>query len=627
MKQKKQGQKQFLSIKTDRIQKDNNNSRQYYKYTVTPGGLQKIFDIITSSSYIPHQKIKAAISLQVSQINYESTLNLNLYTLSDSKYHYSYFLLEKDEPLNSIILIQSFSGYYDENNYLFFIDIDEHSFLSKHLYQIFIHTSKFFHPKMNFIYISNQPIELSKYNTISDLIDLSTYVSLYVRVITKTTLTSFTKNESKTHTGNLFFFDIIDIKNSTIRVVAKNNNASFYYTKIHLGKIYEIKGKFNIQKISYYPNVNNDNPIYSLTKEITKPKYEIFLGNDSEVNELHDEGYIASLEKLNYKITYHTISEILSKNRITKVELMSTKGYVKKAGSCTLKTYALRKIVLVDNTKKEININLWNQFTLLPIYKGDFICIKNIQVKHKEGINFLTTVDETEIEINPSNDIPKYQMDSLIITPIQTFIAPIPKKPILKKQEPSTKYVINDVLNCNSSKTFKIIAYILKIEFYSEVYYEVCCNEGCNQRLKNKGCWMCKKCKQNFFKPHYSLSDAKVEIIDSSGKLSTRLAGDQIETLLKLEDEQGFFTLCMEKHETPKLDVIQKIINKLCLSKHYCFSLLSNQGNIYLKNIEKIQNKIYHQELLSIIKEKLPSLDDDAPFDLDNIDINFFDEF
>ena len=171
--------------------------------------MQKIFDIITSPSYIPHQKIKTSISLQVSEITYESTLNLNLYTLSDSKYHYSYFLLEKDEPLNSIILINSFSGYYDDNNYLFFIDIDDHSFLSKHLYQIFIHTSKFFHPKMNFIYVSNEPIELSKYNTINDLTDLSTYVSLYVRVITKTTLTAFTKNESKTHTGNLFFFDII----------------------------------------------------------------------------------------------------------------------------------------------------------------------------------------------------------------------------------------------------------------------------------------------------------------------------------------------------------------------------------------------------------------------------------
>lgn len=625
MKPKKEEHTLFLAIKNARIQKDNNNSKQYYKYTVTPGGLQKIFDIITSPSYIPHQKIKTSISLQVSEITYESTLNLNLYTLSDSKYHYSYFLLEKDEPLNSIILINSFSGYYDDNNYLFFIDIDEHSFLSKHLYQIFIHTVKFFHPKMNFIYISNEPIELSKYNTINDLTDLSTYVSLYVRVITKTTLTAFTKNESKTHTGNLFFFDIIDIQNSTLRVVAKNNNASFYYTKINLGKIYEIKGKFNLQKISFYPNVNNDNPIYSLTKEISKPEYEIFLGNDSEVTELHDEGYIASLEKLNFKITYYTISEILAKNRITKIELMSTKGYVKKAGGCTLKTYALRKIVLVDNTKKEINVNLWNQFTLLPIYKGDFICIKNIQVKHKEGINFLTTVDETEIEINPLDDIPKYQMESLIIKPMQNFFTPNPPKPILKKQEPVAKYVINDILNDKFLKTFKIVAYILKIEFYEEVYYEVCCNEGCNQRLKNKGCWLCKKCKQNFFKPHYSFSDAKVDIIDSSGKISTRLAGNQIETLLKLEDEQGIFTLCMEKHEPPKLDIIQKIMNKLCLSKYYYFSLQTDQGNIFIKNIEKIKNKIYHKELLSEIQEKL-SLLDDAPLDLNNIDPHILEE-
>ena len=625
MKPKKEEHPQFLAIKKARIQKDNNNSKQYYKYTVTPGGLQIIFDIITSPSYIPHQKIKTSISLQVSEITYESTLNLNLYTLSDSKYHYSYFLLEKDEPLNSIILINSFSGYYDDNNYLFFIDIDDHSFLSKHLYQIFIHTSKFFHPKMNFIYVSNEPIELSKYNTINELTDLPTYVSLYVRVITKTTLTAFTKNESKTHTGNLFFFDIIDIKNSTLRVVAKNNNASFYYTKINLGKIYEIKGKFNLQKISFYPNVNNDNPIYSLTKEISKPEYEIFLGNDSEVTELHDEGYIASLEKLNYKITYYTISEILAKNRITKIELMSTKGYVKKAGGCTLKTYALRKIVLVDNTKKEINVNLWNQFTFLPIYKGDFICIKNIQVKHKEGNNFLTTVDETEIEINPSDDIPKYQMESLNIKPMQNFFTPIQPKPILKKQEPVAKYVINDILNDNCLKTFKILAYILKIEFYEEVYYEVCCNEGCNQRLKNKGCWLCKKCKQNFFKPHYSLSDAKVDIIDSSGKISTRLTGNQIETLLKLEDEQGIFTLCMEKHEPPKLDIIQKIINKLCLSKYYDFSLQIEQGNIFIKNIEKIKNKIYHKELLSEIQEKL-SLLDDAPLDLNNIDPHILEE-
>ena len=64
MKPKKEEHPQFLAIKNARIQKDNNNSKQYYKYTVTPGGLQIIFDIITSPSYIPHQKIKTSIFLK-----------------------------------------------------------------------------------------------------------------------------------------------------------------------------------------------------------------------------------------------------------------------------------------------------------------------------------------------------------------------------------------------------------------------------------------------------------------------------------------------------------------------------------------------------------------------------------
>ena len=70
---------------------------------------------------------------------------------------------------------------------------------------------------------------------------------------------------------------------------------------------------------------------------------------------------------------------------------------------------------------------------------------------------------------------------------------------------------------------------------------------------------------------------------------------------------------------------IQKIINKLCLSKYYDFSLQIEQGSIFIKNIEKIKNKIYHKELLNEIQEKL-SLLDDAPLDLNNIDPHILEE-
>ena len=98
---------QFLSVKTNRkkantisniINNDNfdRNSNSYFKYTVTPNGLNKIFDIITDDSYKANEKIQMDLNLQIAKREYQSALGSYFYTLCDDKYNYSWFMFEID---------------------------------------------------------------------------------------------------------------------------------------------------------------------------------------------------------------------------------------------------------------------------------------------------------------------------------------------------------------------------------------------------------------------------------------------------------------------------------------------------------------------------------------------------
>jgi len=141
--------------------------------------------------------------------------------------------------------------------------------------------------------------------------------------------------------------------------------------------------------------------LYKFYKEIKKPNKEIILGNDSKVVDVDDED--SNLIKIdeNKFLEFNNIASMLKLNN-SFVDLVNTIGIVIKAAKCYKVTYAIRKIKLLDDSGFIIDANIWNQYTLFPIKLGDILMIKNIQMKKdNEGVNYLTTVDETDIIINP----------------------------------------------------------------------------------------------------------------------------------------------------------------------------------------------------------------------------------
>lgn len=610
---------QFLSVKTNRkkantisniINNDNfdRNSNSYFKYTVTPNGLNKIFDIITDDSYKANEKIQMDLNLQIAKREYQSALGSYFYTLCDDKYNYPWFMFEIDSKMNAIfkseednykrirekddnykekkatskikeeynfiITIHSFSGYYDEYNHTYYVEIHDFTCLENHKYQIYQHTSQFFHPKMNFIYQTYEPIDLSQFNSISHITKLSNYIRLYVRVILKTTITSFIPNANNTHTGNLFFFNVIDKDNSTLRIVARSNNAEYYYQKIKVNKTYEIKGYFNIQKIDIYEDIEDNNPIYQYTKKISKPINEIMIGNDSVINELYDNGSIISLEQLNVKQVYFPLNEILKRN-ISKIELVSTVGFVRTAGIVTRNTYALRKMKLMDKTG-DIDVNLWNQFTLLPIYKGDYIVIRNIQVKKYTGPNLLTTVDETEIDINPTDNEKVNELKEWMNS---TF------KENSNEYTPFKMNKISPIIN----KNHKVIeGYITNVIFHEKVFYEGCYVKNCKEKLRRKdSCWFCDKCRKSYLIPNYYLNDIEIEISNNTESINAFITDAQFKEIIQLDNAEKNLMLFNQSNISNKIKNVKEIAKGLYIYK-YKFTLSMKDNLFILNTINKI---------------------------------------
>ena len=374
------------------------------KYTLTPNGITILFQKLSSEKISPNEILKININLQYSGIKSD-----NFYTLSDCYHNYSNFkfkkvpyCFQKDEIIN----IKEISYIYDSNNQLLYFIINLYEITSKALYQIYPYTTVFnVNNYLNiFTYVKQKKIDYLKFNVFKNLTTLPKNLIFYVRVISKVTLTSFTKNKDNTHDGNFFYFDAIDINNDTVRIIATYSNANYYYNKIKINSIYTISGNFYLNELTRYQEHNQENPLYKYYKEIKKPSKEISLGNDSKVIEMDNEDDNLIKIDENKFLEFNCIADILKLNN-SFVDLVNTIGIVIKTAKCYKITYAIKKIKILDDSGFIIDVNLWNQYTLFPVKLGDIIIIKNIQIKRdNEGINYMTTVDETDIIINPNID-------------------------------------------------------------------------------------------------------------------------------------------------------------------------------------------------------------------------------
>lgn len=588
------------------------------KYTLTPNGITILFQKLSSEKISPNVTIKIDINLQYSGIKTDD----NYYTLSDCYTNFSNFAfknppycLQKDEIIN----IKEISYIYDSSKQFFYFIINLYEITSKALYQIYPYTSGFNTNKfLNiFIYVKKKQIDYLKFNVFSNLTSLPKYLSFYIRVISKVTLTSFTKNKDNTHDGNFFYFDAIDINNDTMRITATYSNAKFYYGKIKVNSIYTISGNFFLNELTRYQEHNMENPLYKYYKEIKKPDKEIILGNDSKVVEIDDED--SNLIKIdeNKFLEFNSIAGVLKLNN-SFVDLVNTIGIVIKAAKCYKVTYAIRKIKLLDDSGFIIDANIWNQYTLFPIKLGDILMIKNIQVKKdNEGVNYLTTVDETDIIINPDIEqkeklkeiYKKYIEESESNKKVNNGKKLNPKNKLENKNGNFIlKYInlnnknfifIKDLINNNNedkiSSIKMIYGYIIKLVYtkLEDIIIYTCLN--CSKILKQKGAfWFCSDCKKNYICPNYSFNDLIINIMDSSDNINICLPGKKIKGIFGISADK------IKKAEDVKL-FENKIKFKLCCV--YILNKFDKNGNVLAEDFNFItQNKLKEINLTEIKK-------------------------
>ena len=597
------------------MDKTSNLKEGIEKYTLTPFGITNIFKKLSEEKASPNDKILLDINLQFSGEKKDAIEHV-YYTLSDCHNHFKYFIF-KNPPFSlqaeEIINIKEISYNYESNKQFFSLNINEYEIKSKALYQIYPYTTLFNANKfLNiFTYFKKKPIDYLQYNVLSNLSTLPKKLTFYVRVISKVTLTSFTKNKEKKHDGNYFYFDVVDLNNDTVRITATYSNANYYYYRIKINSIYVISGNFYLNELTRYQEHNKANPLYKYYKDLKAPKKEIYLGNDSKVTEMDDneDSNLISVDENKY-IIFSDIYTILNQSS-TFVDLVNTIGVVIKVGSCFKVTYARRKIQLLDDSNYIIDVYIWNQYTLYPIKLGDILLIKNIQVKKnedkkEENINKMTTVDETEIYINP--DTEKTKTLKLIY---EQYIKNKPKK-VEKNSEKNNnncsimKYFnnfnlekenikgktifvkdINNLKNNINNNVKGIFGYINKIVYDKIEDIVNCVCISCLSELIKKGIfWYCLKCKKTLMFPSYLYKDIILNIVDSTWNINI---------IVKKEKIKDIFGVSPEKMNN--LKEIKKIENQIQFKLYY-FSTkfkFDDKGNLIVEdfnqsNLDEIKN-------------------------------------
>ena len=598
------------------------------KYTLTPNGLTEIFNKLSSEKPSQNDSILININLQYSgQKKYLS--DTLYYTLCDCYNHFQYFIFKKPPfsfQMDEIVNIKDISYNYDPNKQFFSFIINQYEICSKALYQIYPYTNPFNVNKyLNiFSYIKKKPIDYLKYNVLSNLATLPKKLIFYVRVISKVTLTSFTINKEKKHDGNYFYFDVVDLNNDTIRIVATYSNANYYYSKIKINSIYIISGNFFLHELTRYQEHNKANPLYKISKVLKMPTKEIYIGNDSKIIEVDesDDSNLISIDE-NKLIIYNDIFTVLYSNN-TFVDLVNAIGIVIKVGGCYKVTYAKRQIKLLDDTYYSIDVNLWNQYTLYPVKVGDILLIKNIQVKKNNDENFMTTVDETVIIINPENE-KNNKLKSIYEEYLQSNNNIIKNK---KNQNNLRKNSKKDNKNCcilkymnnikfnrgkfifieelinlknnNNNDAKEVYGYIQKIIFDKIEDVVLCACLTCLKPLRKKGAfWYCLHCKKNYILPSYFFQDLILNIMDSTGKINV---------LIQKEKIKEIFGIFPEKMNN--LEEIKKFEKKIRFDLFYfnTKNKYDKNGNLIIEHFNKVTFDKIKENDLSVIKNYINSL-------------------
>ena len=453
--------------------------------------------------------------------------------------------------------------------------------------------------------------------SILDLSQISTFtknICLYVK-LTKKNFSKKFYNKTTFRESHLLTFDLIDKNGFQMQAAIFDDTIDKFSPMLKEGNIYYIKGGYAKINDKKYTNIKTD--------------YKLIFDFNTQIMEV-DKNLDKIFDKTEAKITITKFVD-LSNCKINQV--INCLGYVLQIFPVTTKqsrigNVLIRRVILCDSSMFKVQLTLWNKFTELDLNQGNILLLKCIRVGNYNNSINISTVDNSNIEINPDLSNEGYVEYDELVKAIHEGI-----------NEEDIKYineynVMNSNINVDNTKSlannkiifisdlikqlrnkfnernnssnninesfkeismnFTIKATVLEFEHSDKNYYFACPN--CRKKLvQNDEKYSCPNCETQITDPklNYFLT---LRVIDISGEHALNFFGDQVNNLFGL-DAKSYSNL-IENKEYKKLE---KITNSV---EYHCFYFTGKANIIQYGTRLKTQLFVYNFEAEDFKKEK-----------------------
>jgi replication factor A1 len=454
--------------------------------------------------------------------------------------------------------------------------------------------------------------------SILDLSQISTFtknICLYVKLTKKNFPKKF-YNKTTFRESHLLTFDLIDKNGFQMQAAIFDDTIDKFSPMLKEGNIYYIKGGYAKINDKKYTNIKTD--------------YKLIFDFNTQIMEV-DKNLDKIFDKTEAKITITKFVD-LSNCKINQV--INCLGYVLQIFPVTTKqsrigNVLIRRVILCDSSMFKVQLTLWNKFTELDLNQGNILLLKCIRVGNYNNSINISTVDNSNIEINPDLSNEGYVEYDELVKAIHEGINEEDIKYINEynvmnsninvdntKSLANNKIIfISDLIkqlrnkfnernnsnNNNINESFKEIsmnftikATVLEFEHSDKNYYFACPN--CRKKLvQNDEKYSCPNCETQITDPklNYFLT---LRVIDISGEHALNFFGDQVNNLFGL-DAKSYSNL-IENKEYKKLE---KITNSV---EYHCFYFTGKANIIQYGTRLKTQLFVYNFEAEDFKKEK-----------------------
>ncbi|KAG9510175.1 Cationic amino acid transporter 2, partial [Fragariocoptes setiger] len=394
-----------------------------------------------------------------------------------------------------------------------------------------------------------------------DISTLSPYSSKWAirgRVVIKQDMRYYSNAKGE---GKLFAFVVAD-KTGEIKMTCFNNEADKFYPLIQQGRVYSIKG----------------GKIAAANKRYTSAEYECTLGQETIIEECHDNNALAEMPTIRYN--FIRIENIATRDVETPIDVIGVILNVGEPGTVISKTrnkeLKKRNITIVDDSRHDISVTIWGEASeTFTAQQGDVFASKGARIGVYGGRS-LSAGDH--IAINP--DIPETRkLKNWFSSHVDNNY-----KHLTIDGEASVTSEWRDIMTIND------LDYVRSVEKYllskvkatimsvgQKPLYKCCPSEQCkNKKLEdmpNAGGMRCANCQQTHTvaKMRYNLS---INIGDGSGDTWTTLWDQTAENLIGYKAEDLFKIMEEDKDK----DKYGKVMEQPTF-KTYIFTIRSKLDN------------------------------------------------